>query len=138
MRIIRALAGAAAGAALGDVGQGSREEIDLAPASDGAASRLPGGNWGWPCFEGTLTNPAVAPCQAPGAREPAYELDHDARQVAAITGGGGGVRDGGLPTLAGRLPRAIWLPLWLSLRRPARSLSVSARQLSRLASVWFG
>jgi glucose/arabinose dehydrogenase len=80
---------------IGDVGQSSREEIDWAPA---AQDRLPGANWGWPCFEGTLAHRS---CAAPGAFPPASEADHTkdgARAVAA----GVVVRDPGLPTLAGR------------------------------------
>ncbi|MEA2124779.1 MAG: hypothetical protein QOI80_1561, partial [Solirubrobacteraceae bacterium] len=80
---------------LGDVGESAREEIDLAPAAE---NRLPGANWGWPCFEGLRPN---RPCSAPGAVAPVIDFDHARDGVRAIAGGVV-VRDPGLPTLAGR------------------------------------
>src|SRR5438093_649747 len=50
---------------IGDVGQGSREEVDFQPA--GSAG---GQNYGWNCIEGTLTNSCGANCAAPGMTPP--------------------------------------------------------------------
>jgi glucose/arabinose dehydrogenase len=84
---------------LGDVGQNAREEVDVARWADGL---LPAANWGWPCFEGTLTNAAAAaPCEAPGALPPALETDHDTDGAVAVAGGVV-VRDPGVPSLSGR------------------------------------
>ena len=84
---------------IGDVGQNAREEIDVAPA---AAGWLPGANWGWPCWEGTLKNQRAqpAPCDPPDDRFPSFELSH-ADGAVSITGGVV-VRDRALPTLYGR------------------------------------
>jgi hypothetical protein len=76
---------------IGDVGQGSWEEVDRVPSS------ATGVNFGWPCFEGTH---AHVSCSAPGAVPPAFERSHGAG-YCSITGGYV-VRDPGLPTLAGR------------------------------------
>jgi glucose/arabinose dehydrogenase len=74
---------------VGDVGESDREEVDVA---------APGGDYGWPCYEGTLHTPAFAAlpaCQAEYAKEgtsgrtalePIYEHPHDA-DGAAIIGG---------------------------------------------------
>ena len=58
---------------MGDVGWTRREEIDLIGASGG-------GNYGWPCFEGSIPTPGYLgqmACDgvAPGAL-PAYDYEH--------------------------------------------------------------
>jgi hypothetical protein len=63
---------------IGDVGEGTREEIDVEPAGMG------GLNFGWPCFEGTLPFNATATC--PDAVPPAYEYDHSPIECAVIAG----------------------------------------------------
>jgi hypothetical protein len=75
---------------IGDVGAGTAEEIDFAPA--GAAGR----NYGWPTCEANVPDP----CTVPGAIAPVVVLPRDApfRSVVA----GVVVRDPGLPTLGGR------------------------------------
>ena len=90
--------------AVADVGQGAREEVDVAPAP---GWRGAGANYGWPCFEGTRvntdTNRAASRCDTlAGAVEPVLERRHeDPDGVCSITGGYV-VRDPGLPTLLGR------------------------------------
>ncbi len=73
---------------IGDVGQGSREEVDFQPA--GSAG---GQNYGWKVMEGTLcTNntsscPAdVPPCDDPRYTLPVLEYDHGGGRCS-ITGG---------------------------------------------------
>ena len=62
--------------AIGDVGQGQREEVDYAPF--GAAA---GANYGWNCLEGLLPGPATDPqCEAPpagGYAPPIFDYGHD-------------------------------------------------------------
>ena len=74
---------------IGDVGNGAREEVDVAPA--GVAGR----NYGWPACEGDIPTP----CSIPGAVAPVLALPHDAYRSVV---GGVVVRDPGLPTLLGR------------------------------------
>ena len=74
---------------IGDVGEGSREEIDLV---------VNGGNYGWGNREGTLGP------QPPGGIDPKFELLHnDAGVVESVTITGGVVsRDPDLPELMGK------------------------------------
>jgi glucose/arabinose dehydrogenase len=56
---------------IGDVGQGSREEVDFQPANSGG-----GQNYGWRLREGSIENPANGiggPC--PGCINPVYDYD---------------------------------------------------------------
>ena len=64
---------------IGDVGQGSREEINFQAASS------PGGeNYEWDCREGTASHPGV--CKGPGVRTPpVLEYKHDPE--CSVTGG---------------------------------------------------
>jgi glucose/arabinose dehydrogenase len=79
---------------IGDVGAGTREEIDYRNA--GTAR---GANFGWPRFEGTvLINSDV---QAPGAVPPIFEYPTHVNGTCVVTGGFV-VRDPRLPVLAGR------------------------------------
>jgi glucose/arabinose dehydrogenase len=79
---------------LADVGQGTREEVDWARASEGLGR---GGNFGWPCFEGSVAGPRS--CSVNGYLPPVY--DYAQSSPRAITGGYV-VRDPGLPSLVGR------------------------------------
>ncbi|HMI30480.1 MAG TPA: FlgD immunoglobulin-like domain containing protein, partial [Candidatus Limnocylindrales bacterium] len=69
------------------VGQDQREEIDFAPAGTGA-----GANYGWRCFEGTLSyaSSATTPCASCAAPActvfPLYQYDHSLGRCS-ITGG---------------------------------------------------
>ena len=81
---------------LGDVGQNTREEVDL------AAPGVGGQNYGWRCYEGTIPTPTLAtPCEPAGHVPPLFDLDQEADGVCSIIGGYL-ARDPGLPTLAGR------------------------------------
>jgi glucose/arabinose dehydrogenase/uncharacterized cupredoxin-like copper-binding protein len=77
---------------IGDVGYGSREELDVIP------SGTSGQNFGWPCFEGTLPFDGSVHCDNPVA--PIQELPHDPGDCSIIAGVV--VRDPRLPALAGR------------------------------------
>ena len=76
---------------LGDVGEGSMEEIDRIPGGHG------GENFGWPCFEGTATFRPTSPC--PDSVSPLLAYEH-AKQGCSITGGVF-VHDPRLPQLGG-------------------------------------
>ena len=82
---------------IGDVGQGAREEVDLAPFS----TRLgDGGDYGWRCREGSIPTPGVTPCEPRGPyMAPAFDYGRTAGRTVT---GGVVVRDPGLPTLLGR------------------------------------
>lgn len=79
---------AGAGPLVADVGWNSREELDVAE---------PGGNYGWPCYEGSLRTPGHADTSACAAeyakegtsaasRRPIYDYDHDGLNSAIIGG----------------------------------------------------
>jgi glucose/arabinose dehydrogenase len=86
--------------AIGDVGQDAFEEVDYKVEGAGA-----GANFGWPCFEGTLT-------PVPGTTCPQLPADHSppSYQYAQPGGGAGSssitggyvIRDPALPSHAGR------------------------------------
>jgi glucose/arabinose dehydrogenase len=63
----------------GDVGQGSREEVDIITL---------GGNFGWRVMEGTRCNIAgdPLPCNSPAFTQPAFEYIHGGGRCA-VTGG---------------------------------------------------
>ncbi len=77
---------------IGDVGYGSREELDLIP------SGTSGQNFGWPCFEGTAPFDGTAACVDPVA--PILDLPHGPGDCSIIAGVV--VHDPRLPALAGR------------------------------------
>jgi Glucose / Sorbosone dehydrogenase len=85
---------------IGDVGQNSREEVDLG---------LVGANYGWDCREGFIEYPgpdAPTPCPAGSLVDPVFDYPHDdpggdAAFGCAITGGYV-VRDPTVPELFGR------------------------------------
>jgi glucose/arabinose dehydrogenase len=82
---------------IGDVGEGTREEIDRLPLD-----RL-GLNFGWPCKEGTTTPPAAIPkpaaCATAMLTPPLFEYAHSQSRCSII--GGPVARDPRLPGLAG-------------------------------------
>jgi glucose/arabinose dehydrogenase len=66
---------------IGDVGQGSWEEVDYRPAADAG-----GENYGWSVLEGThCYPPTVTTCDRTGKIMPIFEYDHGVGQ--SITGG---------------------------------------------------
>jgi len=85
---------------IGDVGQGSREEIDFQPSGSHG-----GENYGWKVMEGTLCDGASAcpsgtpPCNSPLFVRPTYEYTHD--EGCSVTGGYV-YRGTRVPSLAGR------------------------------------
>ncbi len=97
---------------IGDVGQGSWEEIDFSPTS---AGRGRGANFGWGCWEGrhvfddNSNRPGCSP--RPSQVPPAAEYSHS--RGCSITGGYV-VRDPTLPALAGRYVYGDYCraPLW--------------------------
>jgi len=86
---------------IGDVGQGAREEVDVARASGGLGR---GGDYGWACKEGTVPGPKSCTVSA-SYIAPVLDYARDDQggnvDTAAVTGGYV-VRDPGLPTLLGR------------------------------------
>lgn len=66
---------------IGDVGQGSREEIDFEPASS-----LGGMNYGWRVMEGSLCFNPSSGCDTSGKVFPVAEYDHNS-EICAVTGG---------------------------------------------------
>lgn len=58
---------------IGDVGQGAREEIDVALA---ALGRSPGANYGWPITEGTICTPPASSCDHTGLTAPVTDYSH--------------------------------------------------------------
>jgi glucose/arabinose dehydrogenase len=79
---------------IGDVGDGTWEEIDWATAPSGRGSGL---NFGWPCREGPDPHPGT--CSS-ATTDPAFSRNQSAGYRAIA--GGYVVRDPGLPTLNGR------------------------------------
>ena len=80
---------------LGDVGQREREEINFIARPGGA-----GANFGWDCYEGSVSTPDEEDCEPPGHVPPHFEYLSDSG-FCSVTGGYV-VRDPALPTLAGR------------------------------------
>ena len=87
--------------AVGDVGQNAREEIDFVPRAAGGGG---GANFGWRCYEGSMSTPGVGDCEPPGHVLPVLERAHVDDPVNGVCGVTGGyvVRDPALPTLRGR------------------------------------
>jgi hypothetical protein len=83
---------------IGDVGEGTTEEIDFVPASQGAGR---GVNFGWaPCEGSFMTGSKTAPCALAGATGPVIDAFADDGWHAIIAGYV--VRDPSVPSLLGR------------------------------------
>ena len=78
---------------IGDVGGGTREEVDF--KLEGTAA---GSNFGWPCFEGTATGS----CSLPASQHSPPALEYANGGMGAAVNGGFVIRDPALPSLAGR------------------------------------
>jgi hypothetical protein len=83
---------------IGDVGEGTTEEIDYAPASQGRGQGL---NFGWNVCEGSfVTGSTTTACNLAGSTPPVIDHFHSDGWFAII--GGYVVRDPSLPSLVGR------------------------------------
>jgi glucose/arabinose dehydrogenase len=58
---------------IGDVGEGTWEEVDFAPASSGGGR---GANFGWPSCEGFVNQGTSTACSAPGTTAPVFAYPH--------------------------------------------------------------
>jgi Glucose / Sorbosone dehydrogenase len=95
---------------IADVGQGAREEVDLAASPSAGVVGGAGANYGWSCREGLIaytdSTPTANCVGASGFTEPIFDYDHDPEDVGkpdrcSITGGYV-VRDQSLGDLYGR------------------------------------
>jgi len=77
---------------IADVGQGSREEVNVSTSVDGAGRGI---NYGWDVMEGSLCFPSRAACSMAGLTLPVVEYDHPSG--CSVTGGY--VYRGNLPAL---------------------------------------
>jgi glucose/arabinose dehydrogenase len=80
---------------IADVGQGSLEEIDVAPAAEGSGK---GKNYGWAIMEGTSCLSGGS-CDQSGLTLPVYQYGHDNGNCSVI--GGYVYRGSAIPTLQG-------------------------------------
>ncbi len=93
---------------IADVGQGAREEIDIAPSPAAGVVGGAGANYGWNCREGFIayTSPAAACATASGFTDPVFDYPHSDPGGGAAFGcsiiGGYVVRDPSLGDLYGR------------------------------------
>jgi hypothetical protein len=93
---------------IADVGQDSREEIDIAPSPAAGVVGGAGANYGWNCREGFIayTTPATACATASGFTEPVFDYPHSDPGGGAAFGcsiiGGYVARDPSLGGLDGR------------------------------------
>ncbi len=81
---------------VGDVGQGSREEVDRMSISGSASDN----NYGWPCFEGNITGSGSSACQGVSVFQDPF-LDYPRTDGSSITGGYV-YRGSDIPGLSGR------------------------------------
>lgn len=93
---------------IADVGQSTREEVDIATSPAPGAVGGAGANYGWNCREGFIayTNPAAACATASGFTEPVFDYPHTDPGNGGAFGcsiiGGYVVRDPSLGDLYGR------------------------------------
>lgn len=88
---------------IADVGQGAREEVDLAPSPSPGVVGGEGVNYGWNCREGFIAyaDPGESCSGAGSFTDPVFDYPHDPGDNCAITGGYV-VRDMSLGDLYGR------------------------------------
>lgn len=89
---------------IADVGQGTREEVNVAAASAG------GLNYGWSLWEGSLCFPSTAACGSLGITPPLVEYDHGSG--CSVTGGYV-YRGAAIPEIAGRYFYSDFCGGWL-------------------------
>lgn len=89
---------------IADVGQGSREEVNVAPSSAG------GLNYGWNRWEGSICHPTATACSGAGVTLPLVDYDHG--NGCAITGGYV-YRGAALPEAVGRYFYSDFCGGWL-------------------------
>jgi uncharacterized repeat protein (TIGR01451 family) len=82
---------------IGDVGQGSREEIDFQPGNSAG-----GENYGWRCYEGTSLYNGSGCGNPTDYRFPVFEYNHGAPDFHCSVTGGYRYRGGHFPSLSGR------------------------------------
>jgi glucose/arabinose dehydrogenase len=100
---------------IGDVGQGSREEIDVQPAASAG-----GENYGWRLREGTIATPTggVGGDKPAGAIDPIYDYPHGGGDTEGFVVTGGYVYRGPIVAFRGRYVFAdfanarIWTLRW--------------------------
>ena len=69
---------------IADVGQNNREEVNVAPSSQGGGKGI---NYGWNIMEGTICTPGVNPdCNKTGLTLPVLDYDHGSG-TCSVTGG---------------------------------------------------
>lgn len=90
---------------IADVGQGAREEVNV------AAATTAGLNYGWNITEGTLCFPGD-PCNTQGLTPPVLDYAHDASGGCSITGGRV-YRGSAIPELQGRYFYSDFCSGWL-------------------------
>ncbi len=94
---------------IADVGQQTREEINLQPATSGG-----GENYGWRLREGTISTPSVGGARPPGAIDPIYDYAHGFGSTEGYSVTGGYVYRGPVTELVGHyffadyLTEQIW------------------------------
>jgi glucose/arabinose dehydrogenase len=81
---------------IGDVGQSTKEEIDVALA---AAGRSPGANYGWPITEGADCHQPLSGCDRTGLTGPVLDYPHDDGACTVV--GGYVYRGAAMPGLRG-------------------------------------
>jgi hypothetical protein len=69
---------------IADVGQDSREEINVATAASGGGKGL---NYGWPITEGTACFSPPVGCNRAGLHEPVLDYTHSGASCFSVTGG---------------------------------------------------
>jgi glucose/arabinose dehydrogenase len=89
---------------IADVGQGSREEVDV------VAAGTTGLNYGWNIWEGTICYPSGTACNSAGITMPLIDYDHS--EGCSITGGYV-YRGSALPEVAGRYFYSDFCGGWL-------------------------
>jgi hypothetical protein len=91
---------------IADVGQGSYEEVNVVPASEG------GLNFGWPIAEGLHCYEPSSGCDVNGTELPILEVSHSDSNTCSITGGVV-YRGSAIPELAGHYFYSDFCGAWL-------------------------